>query len=74
MKKERSLSFLQSKFEGPKILTGSRFGIEDSILSILFLLITGIVFLLLSRKEGLNYVLKAAPEGTALFWISMLFH
>lgn len=43
---------INAKFEGPQLLIGSKFGIEDSILSIIFILIIGVIFLQLSRKEG----------------------
>jgi uncharacterized protein len=49
---ENTDAIIKSEFEGPKIFTGSGFGIEDSIFSILFLLFVGVVFLQLSRKEG----------------------
>lgn len=45
-------AILQSRFEGPTLLTGSDFGIEDSILSIIFLLAIGVVFFQLARKKG----------------------
>ena len=45
-------SIIKARYEGPELLIGSRFGIEDSILSVLFISIIGIVFLQLSRKEG----------------------
>lgn len=43
---------INSNFDGPVLLIGSDFGIEDSILSIAFLLILCIVFLKLSIKEN----------------------
>ncbi|MDO6433501.1 CPBP family intramembrane metalloprotease [Flavitalea sp. BT771] len=45
-------TIIKASYEGPELLIGSRFGIEDSVLSILFISIIGIVFLQLSRKEG----------------------
>lgn len=45
-------TIIKARYEGPELLIGSRFGIEDSVLSILFISIIGIVFLQLSRKEG----------------------
>lgn len=47
-----------AKFNGPKLITGSIYGIEDSILSILFLLILCIVFLQLCIKNNKIITLK----------------
>lgn len=44
-------SIIKSKFDGPVLLTGSDFGIEDSVLSITFLILISLVFLYLSIKE-----------------------
>ena len=43
---------INSNFDGPILLIGSDFGIEDSILSIILLLIICIIFLKLSIKEN----------------------
>lgn len=45
-------SIIKAKFEGPKMLIGSNFGIEDSILSIILLAIISFIFLTLSIREG----------------------
>lgn len=45
-------SIIKATFDGPKLLTGTSYGIEDSIFSIIFLIIICTVFLLLSIKEG----------------------
>ncbi|MGB5820684.1 MAG: CPBP family intramembrane glutamic endopeptidase [Saonia sp.] len=45
-------SIIKATFNGPELITGSIYGIEDSILSILLLLLVCIVFLFLSIKEG----------------------
>lgn len=42
----------ESKFSGPELITGSIYGIEDSILSNLFLLIVCVVFLYLAIKKN----------------------
>lgn len=44
-------AIFKSKFSGSELLTGTIYGIEDSILSILFLLVVCIIFLYLSIKE-----------------------
>lgn len=43
---------IKAKFDGPVLLTGGVYGIEGSLISTLFLLITGIVFFYYSVKEG----------------------
>lgn len=43
---------MQATFDGPVLWIGSDFGIEDSILSIGFLLVISVVFLYLSMKKG----------------------
>jgi membrane protease YdiL (CAAX protease family) len=45
-------TIIQSKFEGPVLITGGKVGIEGSIFTAIFLLIIGITFLYLSKKEG----------------------
>lgn len=45
-------SIIQSKFTGPKLLTGGDFGIEGSIITLSFLLFIGIVLYYLAKKEG----------------------
>lgn len=45
-------TIIQSKFRGPELLTGGVFGIENSIFTPSFLLIIGIVFYYLAKKEG----------------------
>ncbi|GLR17503.1 type II CAAX endopeptidase family protein [Portibacter lacus] len=45
-------AILKGKFEGPELITGSIYGIEDSILSISFLFILCTVFLYLSIKAN----------------------
>lgn len=44
-------SIFQATFTGPELLTGTIYGIEDSIFTILFLLVVCMVFLYLSIKE-----------------------
>jgi len=48
----------QSKFNGPELLTGTIYEIEDSIFSIFFLLVVSIVFLYLCIKGGKIVPLK----------------
>lgn len=43
---------IKAKFEGPKLLTGTAFGIEDSVLSILILLLISIPITLYCYKNG----------------------
>jgi len=43
---------IKGQFKGPMLLTGSEFGIEDSILSILLLAIVSTVFLFYAIKNG----------------------
>jgi hypothetical protein len=45
-------SIVQSKFNGPELLTGGAFGIENSIITQSLLLLIGIAFYLLAKKEG----------------------
>ena len=45
-------SIIQSKFTGPELLTGGVFGIENSIITLSFLLFIGIALYYLSKKEG----------------------
>ncbi|MEP4531543.1 MAG: type II CAAX endopeptidase family protein [Cyclobacteriaceae bacterium] len=51
-------SVLEAKFYGPKLITGSVYGVEDSILSIVLLLIVCIIFLKLSIRE--NKIVKTS--------------
>lgn len=44
-------AIMEAKFEGPELLIGSKFGIEDSLFSITFLLVIGVVFLHFSQKK-----------------------
>ncbi len=43
---------IESKLEGPEILTGGAVGVEGSIFTALFLLLIGIILYILARKEG----------------------
>ena len=45
-------SIIQSKFNGPELLTGGAVGIEDSIFTESFLLFIGIMLYYLAKKEG----------------------
>lgn len=45
-------SIIQSKFNGPELLTGGAFGIENSIITLSFLLFIGITLYYLAKKEG----------------------
>jgi uncharacterized protein len=45
-------SIIQSKFNGPELLTGGAVGIEDSIITQSFLLFIGIALYYLAKKEG----------------------
>ncbi len=45
-------SIIQSKFNGPELLTGGAVGIEDSIFTVTFLLLIGILFYYRAKKEG----------------------
>ncbi len=45
-------SIIQSEFNGPELLTGGAVGIEDSIITLSFLLFIGIAFYYLAKKEG----------------------
>jgi membrane protease YdiL (CAAX protease family) len=45
-------SIIQSKFNGPELLTGGAVGIEDSIFTASFLLFIGILLYYLAKKEG----------------------
>ena len=43
---------IQSKLEGPEIVTGGAVGVEGSIFTTLFLLVIGIILYTLAKKEG----------------------
>jgi hypothetical protein len=43
---------IKAKFEGPELLTGTAFGIEDSVLSIVILLLIAIPVALYCYKNG----------------------
>ncbi|MBL7729314.1 MAG: CPBP family intramembrane metalloprotease, partial [Dinghuibacter sp.] len=45
-------SIIQSKFNGPELLTGGAVGIEDSIFTVTFLLLIGIIFYYRAKREG----------------------
>ena len=45
-------TIIQSKFNGPELLTGGAFGIENSIFTLSFLLFIGMTFYYLTKKEG----------------------
>jgi membrane protease YdiL (CAAX protease family) len=45
-------TIIQSKFEGPILLTGGKVGIEGSITTIVFLLLIGITFLYRAKREN----------------------
>ncbi len=45
-------SIIQSRFKGPELLTGGAVGIEDSIITVSFLLFIGIALYYLAKKEG----------------------
>ncbi|MBK8089351.1 MAG: CPBP family intramembrane metalloprotease [Chitinophagaceae bacterium] len=45
-------TIIESKFNGPLLLTGGKTGIEGSIFAIILLSMVGIVFFHLSKKEG----------------------
>jgi uncharacterized protein len=45
-------SIIQSKFNGPELLTGGAVGIEDSIFTASFLLLIGITLYYLAKREG----------------------
>jgi uncharacterized protein len=45
-------SIIQSTFNGPELLTGGAVGIEDSIFTVTFLLVIGIIFYCRAKKEG----------------------
>ena len=45
-------NIMLSKFNGPKVFTGGDVGIENSIFTESFLLLIGIIFYYLSKKEG----------------------
>ncbi len=45
-------NIIQSKFNGPELLTGGEFGIEGSIITLSFLLFIGIVLYNLAKREG----------------------
>lgn len=43
---------IQSKFNGPELLTGGAVGIEDSIFTVTLLLLIGIIFYYRAKREG----------------------
>lgn len=45
-------TIINAKFEGPVLLTGGKVGIEDSIITIIILLLIGVYFYYRARKEG----------------------
>ena len=45
-------TIIQSKFQGPELLTGGKVGIEGSIFTIIILLLIGFVFFYLAKKNG----------------------
>lgn len=45
-------SIIQSRFNGPELLTGGAVGIEDSIITLSFLLFIGLALYYLAKKEG----------------------
>ncbi|KOY87348.1 hypothetical protein AD998_15390 [bacterium 336/3] len=45
-------SIIQSKWNGPELLTGGAVGIEDSIFTGIFLLLIGVILYVLAKKEG----------------------
>ncbi|MBS1758026.1 MAG: CPBP family intramembrane metalloprotease [Bacteroidetes bacterium] len=45
-------SIIQSKFNGPELLTGGAVGIEGSIFTAFFLLLIGMILYFLAKKEG----------------------
>ena len=45
-------SIIQSKFNGPELLTGGAVGIEDSIFTASFLLLIGITLYYLAKRDG----------------------
>lgn len=45
-------SIIQSEFNGPELLTGGVFGIENSIITLSFLLFIGLALYYLAKKEG----------------------
>ena len=45
-------SIIQSEFSGPELVTGGAVGIENSIFTVTFLLLTGIMLYYLAKKEG----------------------
>lgn len=45
-------TIIQSKFEGPVLLTGGKIGIEGSIITIFFLMAIGVILLYKARKEN----------------------
>ena len=45
-------SIIQSKFNGPELFTGGAVGIENSIFTVTFLLLIGIMLYFLAKKEG----------------------
>ena len=57
-------SIIQSKFNGPELLTGGAVGIEDSIFTASFLLIIGIVLYYRAKKEGKIVKSKLFKRGS----------
>ncbi len=45
-------SIIQSKFNGPELFTGGAVGVENSIFTVSFLLLIGIMLYYLAKKEG----------------------
>jgi len=45
-------SIIQSEFSGPELVTGGAVGIENSIFTVTFLLLTGILLYYLAKKDG----------------------
>lgn len=45
-------SIIQSEFIGPELFTGGAVGVEGSIFTTVFLLLTGIILYVLAKKEG----------------------
>ena len=45
-------SIIQSEFNGPELVTGGAVGIENSIFTVTFLLLIGIMLYYLAKKEG----------------------
>jgi membrane protease YdiL (CAAX protease family) len=56
-------SIIRAKLEGPKLLIGSNFGIEDSILSVILLIILSLVFFRLCQRDG-KFLLARNPGAS----------